>query len=260
MEKPSSHFLKNMIHCGIIVLLTAFIMSCNKGKKIPDVSHIQADLEIVRFEKEMYGIDSTKRVQKAKALLQYHPDFFDVYVNRIMLNPSFADTSQIGRMEYLMKGEPLINLYDTCMVQFDNFSEYEKGLEQAMKYMLYYFPERELPKIFTCLTEFGYSAFSIGPEILGISVEHFMGADFPAYGSLFPQYQSKNFTPEHLVSSSVEAYLGEVLNRKEGNRMIDDMIHNGKKLYLLDKLLPHTPDYIKLGYSADQTEWCEANE
>ncbi|MGB1216942.1 MAG: gliding motility lipoprotein GldB, partial [Saprospiraceae bacterium] len=33
-----------------------------------------------------------------------------------------------------------------------------------------------------------------------------------------------------------------------------------KKLYLLDKLLPHTPDHIKLGYSADQTEWCEANE
>ncbi len=260
MEKISSNILKNVFPLSVVLLVTLFVISCNKGKKIPDVSHIQADLEIIRFEKEMFGIDSTERTDKAKALLQQHPDFFDVYVNRIMLNPSFSDTSQVGRMTYLMEGKPLIELYDTCMVQYDDFSEYEEGLEQAMQFMLHYFPERELPKVYTCLTEFGYSAFSIGPEILGISVEHFMGTGFPGYATLFPQYQSRNFTPKHLVSSSVEAYLGELMNRKEGNRMIDDMIHNGKKLYILDKLLPHTPDSIKLGYTAEQTKWCEENE
>jgi hypothetical protein len=45
-----------------------------------------------------------------------------------------------------------------------------------------------------------------------------------------------------------------------GSRLIDQMIHNGKQLYILDCILPETPDSIKLGYTAKQTQWVKENE
>jgi len=38
------------------------------------------------------------------------------------------------------------------------------------------------------------------------------------------------------------------------------MINNGKRLYVLDKLLPYTPDSIKLAYTQKQVDWCIKNE
>ena len=65
---------------------------------------------------------------------------------------------------------------------------------------------------------------------------------------------------EHLVAKSMEAVATDLVGEANGNRMLDIMIHNGKMLYLLDLLLPHKPDHIKLGYTPEQTAWCEANE
>jgi hypothetical protein len=38
------------------------------------------------------------------------------------------------------------------------------------------------------------------------------------------------------------------------------MVHNGKKIYILDHLMPHTPDSIKLEFSPAQIAWCKDNE
>ena len=38
------------------------------------------------------------------------------------------------------------------------------------------------------------------------------------------------------------------------------MVHNGKQLYVLDQLMPYTPDSIKLEVTAEQTQWLEDNE
>ncbi|MEM1122169.1 MAG: gliding motility lipoprotein GldB, partial [Bacteroidota bacterium] len=46
----------------------------------------------------------------------------------------------------------------------------------------------------------------------------------------------------------------------KGNKFINHIIHNGKKMYILDHLMPYQPDSIKLGYTAQQTEWVDAFE
>lgn len=235
--------------------------SCNKGKNIPDVSHIDMDLEVIRFEKEMYGIDSNDIVTKSKALVSNHPDFVEIYTSpNVMRERTWKDSSQQSILAHLMRGPQMKMLYDTCMVQFDDFSPYELELEEAFKYYKHYFPEQTIPKIYTCITEFGYQGFTYGPEILVIGTEHYMGSEFPAYNGIFPRYQSSSFTPEHLVSSSMELMVGEILGENPERNMLDAMINNGKKLYILDQLLPHTEDSIKLKYTAAQTEWCNDNE
>jgi uncharacterized protein YjaZ len=42
--------------------------------------------------------------------------------------------------------------------------------------------------------------------------------------------------------------------------LLDHMILHGKVLYAMDLLLPETPDSLKTGYTAAQSEWCLDNE
>jgi hypothetical protein len=243
------------------ILSISILNSCSKGKNIPDVSHIEMDLDFIRFEKEMYGIDSTSINFKAAELAEKHPDFVEIYAGpNVMRERTWKDSSAHSVLSHLMKGPQMKMLYDTCMVKFDDFSTYEEQLEEAFKYYHHYFPEQPIPKIYTCITEFGYQGFTYGPEILVIGTEHYMGKNFPAYNGIFPRYQSRSFTPEHLVSSSMELMVGELVGDQPINNMLDAIIKEGKKLYILDRLLPYTVDSLKLKYSAAQTEWCNNNE
>ena len=38
------------------------------------------------------------------------------------------------------------------------------------------------------------------------------------------------------------------------------MVEKGKRIYLIDKLMPDTPDTLKIGYTSKQLEGCIENE
>ncbi len=42
--------------------------------------------------------------------------------------------------------------------------------------------------------------------------------------------------------------------------MVEQMVQAGKRLYMLDQLLPETADTLKTGYTQKQLEGCYANE
>jgi hypothetical protein len=48
--------------------------------------------------------------------------------------------------------------------------------------------------------------------------------------------------------------------KSSGKPLIEQMIEAGKRLYVLDALLPETPDTIKTGYTFKQLEGCFKNE
>ena len=74
-------------------------------------------------------------------------------------------------------------------------------------------------------------------------------------------YIRRTLTKEHLVAKAMRLQIAEMAAGTEGGgRMLDVMIFNGKQLYILDQLLPNTPDSIKFGYTATQTKWCKDNE
>lgn len=260
LSYKNTYFKRLSIYIASSILAIFILNSCHKGKNIPDVSQIEMDLEVVRFEKEMYSVDSNLIESKSAELVEAHPDFLEIYCSsNVMRERAWKDSSEQAILAHLMRGPQMKMLYDTCMARFDDFSPYEKDLEEAFRYYRHYFPKQPIPKIYTCITEFGYQGFTYGPEMLVIGTEHYMGSDFPAYTGIFPRYQSRNFTPEHLVSSSMELMIGELLGENIERNMLDAIINNGKKLYILDHLLPYTPDSIKLQYTAAQTEWCKDN-
>jgi hypothetical protein len=49
-------------------------------------------------------------------------------------------------------------------------------------------------------------------------------------------------------------------DKSSGRPLIEQMIEKGKQWWLLDKIMPTTPDSLKTGYTQRQLNWCKQNE
>ncbi len=252
----------------LVLLIASTFSSCtlNKGKNIPDVSHIDVNLKIHRFEKDLFTLDTLNMDQSMDSLRAKYSTFADFYFD-IILGTMGANRNTSSFNDYIsgfINFPPVKKLYDTTMQAFPDLDFIEKELTQGFQYLNYYIPNYPIPKIYTMISEYRFGVVLPPDEhAVAIGLDLFFGPDYPVYYQnppALPKYITQNLKRENIPVKVFKALTEDYLGDPAGNRLIDQMIHNGKKLYLLDLLLPRTPDSLKLEFTAEQTEWCKDNE
>ncbi|MFK7810038.1 MAG: hypothetical protein AB8F74_19690 [Saprospiraceae bacterium] len=244
---------------GIFCLFILFSISAcvlDKGKNIPDVSQIDVDLKVNQFEKDLFALDTSDLITGKENLKVEYPVFFDeLYLGKILPVLQRDDV-----FSAFVKSETIRGLVDTVGIVFGDFSKETAELEEAFRFHKYYFPKKEIPKVVTFVSEYSYGAFTY-EGVLGVGLDFFLGENYPLYDpNVFPKYIRRTMNQKHIVSRAIEAVANDLVGTSKGEKLLDIMIHNGKILYVMDALLPHTPDSIKLGYTQLETEWVQENE
>ena len=250
-----------------VLLFVSLIFACDSGPEeepAPDVSHIQVDLELERFERDLAlaAWDSTHN--GAQVLRERYPVFFDSVWLYLML-PEQRPGVDSALVRAFAKTPQLRFVLDSVEAAFGPGSDsiWQQDLEQAFRYAKYYFPEQALPRIVTYVSEFTLGGLTYGEEILGIGLDFYLGSGFPAYEAnpeAFPRYIQRSMNRDHIAARAVETWLSGIMGKAAGEQMLDQMIHNGKLLYLKSKLLPHVSDTAVLGFSESHLDWLRNNE
>ena len=243
----------------LIVCSCGFCLSScfeDKNKHIPDVSNIKTDLKFRHFENDLFSIDTANTLAGMYQLDSLYPNFFrDIYLGKIipaLQNPQIFDL--------FVKTAQIRQLYDTTQIVLGDLAPYKKDLDQSFRFYKYYFPEVAVPEIVTFISEYSLGNF-VADGMVGIGLDFSLGSNYPRYNpSFFPAYIRRSMNKEHLVSKTMEAVAGDLVGEIEGDRLLDYMIHNGRKYYVLDLLLPRTADSLLLQYSGTQMKWLEDNE
>jgi hypothetical protein len=255
--------------------LSIFTLSCgndDEKKNIPDISNIQTNLKIVRFEQALFGIDTTKTEAGLQAIETQYPNVANAFFQSIIAakKPNQAPPQYFPLVKQFLTDTFVRKTFDTSQIVFKNFETYQKELTQAIRFYKYYFPKQVEPTFFTFISQYNYDIYPFSRDTIGIGLDFFLGAqhaDYQYIENLRYDYVRRTLTPEHLVAKTMRMVVQNVSNTVEngrntegGNRLLDLIIHNGKQLYILDQLLPYTADSIKFGYSSAQTKWCKENE
>lgn len=253
-----------------IIICVCFIM-CNPDKKdsAPNVDHISANVNLVRFDKILFEIDTNNFENSINGIKNKYPLFYKLYFNQVL--PLAADTSvNFKKAVSLFTGNKQIQkLRDTTWQVLDkSLDTYNKELNKSIKYLKYYIPEYKDPNVYTFISEFGYQKFIFADSLndgLGIGLEFFLGETYP-YKNLdptnpaFSDYLTRTFNKEHLTSKTMETIIDDLAGEAQSSKLIDMMIHNGKKLYLLEKVLPFKDDTVIYEYTPEQMKWVKENE
>ena len=246
-------------------LLVCILFSCN-NKNIPDVSGIKVDLKVQRFEKDFFSIDSNNILKEMQRLTTTYPLFINDFRQQIL---GFYNTTPPDSLTKYLR--LFIRDYrfvkDSAEKVFADFEPQAKEIKKGLQFVKYYFPEYKAPeKIITFIGPFdGYSDV-ITADAFAVGLQLHLGSNFSFYKSdisrdLFPDYIAQRFTPEHIPVNCIKNIVDDLYPDKSvGKALIEQMVEKGKRLYLLDKFLPYTPDYLKIGYTKTQLKDCYTNE
>lgn len=250
-----------------LLLLCFFITSC-KTPKTPNVDNIQVDLKLQRFEKDIFKIDSTNALVELDSILSKYPSFGNFYLGHILNADPKWDADSIARYVYQFT-QFYKTVYDSSEQVFKDFSPYEKDIKKGLQYVKYYFPKYKTPH--TIITYVGpldgYG--DILDEELGeiyIGLHAHLGKDYSLYKTAwiqetYPDYISRRFEPEYIPITVLSRIVAELYpENSEDRSLIVQMVEKGKRLYLLNKFLPTTPEYRLIGYTEAQMKDSYAHE
>ncbi len=246
----------------IFLLISLSFFSCGDDRLDVDISDVQVNLKVHRFEKELFETDSNNFAAKWEELFQKYPVFTKSFIIDIM---DFGDPSRseltLDAVKAFINHPSLRELYKVTQEKFDDFKPFEKDLELALKYFKYHFPEYPTPEVFTMISEFTYG-HTYYDSAVAVGLDFYLGSDFKYYPGLgFTGFLIRKMSPEYLVPNTINSWIISCFEPyyKEEN-CLDKMVFEGKVWYLMDACFPDMHDSLKFGLSADQLKWLKNNE
>jgi gliding motility-associated lipoprotein GldB len=226
------------------VLLFVNLLSCGKEKSFhPDVSHIEAKAEVIRFDKKFYE-SSADNLPKLK---QEFPFLFP---------ESEPDSVWIAKM----KDEDELFLYNSTQQVYGDFGNEKEALTELFKHVKYYFPKFGEPEVITILTNVDFNHKVVyADSLLFIALDNFLGKDHEVYLD-YPNYLKQNFTKDQLIVEVSKQLVNPVIGPPRSSSFVSRMVQEGKKLKLEEAFLPDLQKNVIMGYSEEQYQWAEANE
>lgn len=254
-----------------------FFFSCKNNNNIPDVSDIKVNLETKRFDQDFFAIDTANIAASMQQLLKKYPRFTSDFVENILgldmdslLIP--FNMQDIAVRLFLHDYRPMKDSADEV---FKNFNRENDEIKQGLQFVKYYFPAYKLPQLVITFigpinanfeTSFGTQGDILTSEGLGIGLQLHLGKNFSFYQSpegqeQYPAFLSNNFDPQHIPVNAMRTIVDDMFpDGSRGKALIEQMVEKGKRLYLLTKFLPHTPEYVSIGYTEKQLKDSYKNE
>jgi hypothetical protein len=248
-----------------LLALGLFLAGCGSDtdKDVPDVSGIQLEVPVRRFDRDLFAIDTARLEEGIQRMAQQYPQMFPLFAGQIIHDMTNRAETPAQAVRGFLSAPEVRRVYDTVQVVYGDLRWLESELTQMFKYYKHYFPEKPVPEVVTIVSEFATDAFTAGDSLCGIGLDMFLGENYPAYfasENTSPAYIRRQFRKEYISVRLAKALVQNLADNPPGERLLDQMLHNGKMLYIVDCLLPYTADSLKMGYTTEQMEGCYANE
>jgi len=258
----------------LFIALLLLLFGCGRKRAVPDVSQIQVELKWQHFEQDFFAIDTNAIVPAIARLRQQYPVFADDFLRNILGLPPLDSVPEAnGAIRQFLSSYRAIK--DSADKVFSNVQPIQDEVKRGLQFLKYYFPEYHAP---TRLISFigpmdayyegslgGYGDIITG-DALAVGLQLHLGKNFSLYTSemgqgLYPSYISSRFEPAYIPVNCMKNCIDDLFpEHNRGKSLLDQMVDKGKRLYVLDMLLPTTADSLKIGYTGSQLEDCYKNE
>jgi hypothetical protein len=236
-----------------------------------------SDAKPIRFERfdlDMEAFDLKNFESSDQKMQEKYGDLYTFYIENIMglgaqkdkKNPQYYDKV----LPEFLNGENKALMDSFRKRIFDRIPQFEQELGNSYAALQKEFPEKKPSIIYSFfispMAHNSSAAFSFGLDTIGINWFNYMGENFSLYQGVYEgyTYMVKWNNPEYLVRNVMLVeynLIREKFSPKEkSDELIYQMIEEGKKFYFLDKVCPDTKDWTKIGYTEEQSKWCQDNE
>ncbi len=236
---------------------STLFFSC-KSKNVPDVSNIKVELSTQRFERDFFAADTNQLDVSMYKVIAKYPSFGENFLTTILnVDPKWTGDTAVNYVKgFISAYQPV---FDSSQKVFADFSPYEKEIRKALQFTKYYFPEYKVPsKIITYIGPLDGYGDILDEDALIVGLHQHLGKMFSMYASpwvreTYPDYISARFEPDYIPVNCMKNIVSDLYPETQDDKsLVVQMVEKGKRLYLLQQLLPDTKEYMLIGYTEKQ--------
>ena len=229
---------------SLVLLAFIGVSSCNQNSELEkEINSLNFNVNVERFDKLFMESNEDE-------FYSYKNDFPFLFPNNI------PDSILLQR-----KDDSIQKLIKSSVDSvFFDFSSIENDLSSLYKHIKYYNPSLKKPRLITVFSDVDYTNKVIVTDtIVLIGIDNYLGSKHVFYRSFY-QYIRKNLNKNQIVVDLADKYASKMINQPVREIFLDELIYQGKKMYLKDLWLPKSEEHSKIGYTADELNWAEDNE
>lgn len=231
--KRLRYILSTLMVCSLAICMAACQFDRNLIKE-----NAGKDLHIIRYDRMVDDYVNTGNVALWQRMNTEFPRETRALIEDV-LHLGRADNEDIDDSLIAYYKDPiLVQLRMDISRKFEDLSAYEKALSCAFKRLEAEDKNFVTPKIYAQNSAFNQSIV-VGDSLIGISLDKYMGADYPAYKKYFYENQRATMEPSRIVQDCLYFYLNQQFpptRLRIRHTLGQWLIHQGKIAWVVAQL------------------------
>jgi len=244
----------------LLFFCSLLFVSCQFGLNNKERGASNRNITVFRYDKllnEYVEFNSFSAWQKMNS---EHFQATKYLIEDVLRLGQVNDDNINGKLKTFYSDSTLHILMKDVEVKYKDLDGVEKVLSSGFKRLKKEVPTIKIPYVYSQISALNESVV-VGDSILGISLDKYMGEDYPLYKRYFYDYQCKSMKPQRIAPDCFTFFLvSEYPFPSDSNHaLIDAMLHNAKIGYVVSKILNYSSLDQDLDYSSQEAEWCKQN-
>ncbi|MDH3245282.1 MAG: hypothetical protein OEM26_11745, partial [Saprospiraceae bacterium] len=127
------------IYSVLFSILLFPLSACKNNASAPDLSGIEADVDLIRYEHLLFDLDTSNLKAELESLTDEHRDFSEVFFYQIVFDPSYEEL--VTPLKLFLSDSGIQHIYQVASTEFSDFGHYHSELEKTFQYLRYYLPQ-----------------------------------------------------------------------------------------------------------------------
>ena len=246
----------------LIIILSLFVLSACRDDRQEDFFLSENGVKIRRYDRLQFEASVLNSFTSLQKMNTNFPHATKLLIEDVLAIGSVDDEKINDRLCAYYSDTSLVNLMLDVEDKYKDLTHLEKELTKSFVRLKKELPSMPIPVVYSQISALNQSIV-VSDSLIGISLDKYMGEDYPMYKKYYYSYQRKSMNPERILPDCISFYLLSLypFPWEQNHRTLFDVImYRGKIAWITEKVIGSKGlGSVALGYSVQQLEWCNKN-
>lgn len=246
----------------LFILLSVIAFASCRSDMQSDDALFDKGIKVFRYDRLQYEATAMNSIAAVQKMNLDCPQATRILIEDVLMLGRVDEPNINERMCAYYSDSILFRLMEDAEKKYSDMEPIEKGLTEGFRRLKEEIPTLPVPAVYSQISALNQSVV-VGDSLLGISLDKYMGADYPLYKRYYYAYQRRSMKPERILPDCFTFYLMSLypFGWESGHRtLFDVMMHQGKINWVVRQILDIDSNAEMLGYTEEEENWCKKNQ